>query len=49
VHASIIQNLLLVLDECEWALYTPGQSVHDMKLLLQRAEDVLQQLLHVEG
>jgi BatD DUF11 like domain len=45
ISPAVIQNLVSVLDECEWTLYTPDQSLHDMKQLLDKAEDVLQQLL----
>lgn len=45
IEPFIIQSLVAVLDECEWTLYTPDQSPHDMQVLLSRAEEVLQQLL----
>ena len=47
VKPAVIQNLVFLLDECEWALYTPDQASHDMEQLLTNAEGVLQQLLEV--
>jgi hypothetical protein len=42
-HATI-QNFTSVLDECEWALYTPHHSTSSMEGLLGRAEEVIRAL-----
>jgi hypothetical protein len=42
-HATI-QNFTSVLDECEWALYTPNHSISSMEGLLGRAEAVIKAL-----
>lgn len=38
---DIIRNFSAVLDELEWALYTPDQSAHDMEKLLRRSKEIL--------
>ncbi|WP_205508432.1 BatD family protein [Longitalea arenae] len=38
-----------ILDECEWALYTPGQSVSSMEALLDKTEQLLKELLAVKA
>jgi hypothetical protein len=48
VPAETIGNLLTILDECEWALYTPGQSVSSMESLMGKAEGFLHELLQVK-
>lgn len=42
VDATVISDFSSVLDELEWALYTPDQSTHDMEKLLQRSKEMLQ-------
>jgi hypothetical protein len=49
VPAETIRNLLAVLDECEWALYTPGQSVTSMEGMITKAEGLLKELLEVRS
>ena len=44
VPAETIRNFSAVLDECEWALYTPDQSVKSMEALLEKAEGLLKEL-----
>jgi hypothetical protein len=39
---EIISNFSTVLDELEWALYTPDQSTHDMEKLLQKSKEILE-------
>lgn len=39
---GIISNFSAVLDELEWALYTPDQSTHDMEKLLQKSKEMLE-------
>jgi hypothetical protein len=41
---EIISNFSTVLDELEWALYTPDQSTHDMEKLLQKAREILENI-----
>jgi hypothetical protein len=41
---EIISNFSTVLDELEWALYTPDQSTHDMEKLLQRSREILESI-----
>ena len=38
IPAATIQNISSVLDECEWALYTPTTDINDMEALLSKAE-----------
>lgn len=45
--ADTIQSLINVLNECEWALYTPGQQVDDMKRIFYETRTLLQQLQQV--
>jgi hypothetical protein len=45
VPAGTISNFSAVLDECEWALYTPDQSIHNMETLMAKAEGVLKELV----
>ncbi|OQP67018.1 hypothetical protein A3860_01265 [Niastella vici] len=49
VPAATIHNLLAILDECEWALYTPGQSVSSMEELASKTEGLLIVLLEVKS
>jgi hypothetical protein len=49
VPAETIRNFSAILDECEWALYTPGQSVTSMEALMGRAEGVLIELLEIRS
>jgi hypothetical protein len=44
VPADTIRNFSAVLDECEWALYTPDQSIHSMEALMDKAEGLLMEL-----
>jgi hypothetical protein len=44
IPSETIRNFSTVLDECEWALYTPERSVSSMEALMSKAEGVLQQL-----
>lgn len=43
VEDATIQSLLMVLQECEWALYAPDQQVDDMKRIFYEARSILQQ------
>lgn len=45
--AETIQSLVKTLNECEWALYTPGQQVDDMKRIFYETRTLLQQLQQV--
>ena len=45
VPADTIRNFSAVLDECEWALYTPDQSIHSMEALMEKAERLLKELV----
>ncbi|WP_276479760.1 BatD family protein [Paraflavitalea pollutisoli] len=47
VPAETVQQLIRVLNECEWALYTPGEQVDDMKRIFYETKDLLQQLQQV--
>ena len=47
VSPELIRDLSAILDECEWALYTPDQSPHDMEKLLTNSEQVVKALLDV--
>lgn len=49
VPAETIRSFSAILDECEWALYTPGQSVSSMETLMGKAEDVLIELLEIRS
>lgn len=49
VPAETIHAFSAVLDECEWALYTPDQSVTSMEALMGKAEDVLKGLMEVKA
>lgn len=49
VPAETTRNLLTILDECEWALYTPGQSVTSMEALIGRTETLLIELLEIRS
>lgn len=44
VPPETVQQLLRVLHECEWALYTPGEQVDDMKRIFYESKDLLHQL-----
>jgi hypothetical protein len=44
IPAATIQNISSVLDECEWALYTPTTDTNDMTALLAKAEGALTDL-----
>jgi hypothetical protein len=44
VPADTVQNFMSVLDECEWALYTPNHSISSMEGLLGRADHVIKSL-----
>lgn len=45
VPTETIRNFSAILDECEWALYTPDQSIHSMELLIDKAEGLLKELV----
>jgi hypothetical protein len=45
--ADTVQSLITVLNECEWALYTPGEQVDDMKRIFYETRTLLQQLQQV--
>ncbi|AEW02848.1 hypothetical protein A4D02_02360 [Niastella koreensis] len=47
VPAETIRNFSAVLDECEWALYTPDQSINSMEALLEKAEGLLKELMEM--
>jgi hypothetical protein len=49
VPAETIQSFSAILDECEWALYTPGHSVNSMEAMIEKAEGVLQELYEIRG
>jgi hypothetical protein len=47
--AETIHDFSAILDECEWALYTPGQSVNSMEVLMCKTEGLLKDLLEIKG
>lgn len=47
VPVSVTQAFTAVLQECEWASYVPAGEMGDGTLLLQRAEQVIQELQQV--
>jgi hypothetical protein len=47
--AETIHNFSAILDECEWALYTPGQSVNSMETLIWKTERLIKELLEIKG
>lgn len=49
VPAETIQSFTAILNECEWALYTPGHSVSSMEATIEKAEGVLIELLEIRG
>jgi hypothetical protein len=49
VPAETIQSFTAILNECEWALYTPGHSVSNMETTIEKAEGVLKELLEIRG
>jgi hypothetical protein len=44
IPAPVISNFMAVLNECEWALYTPDHSPSDMQELLDNAVEVSEKL-----
>ncbi|MET0243277.1 MAG: BatD family protein [Flavitalea sp.] len=46
IPAATINNFLIVLNECEWALYTPDHNVSDMESLLTNARLVSSELMN---
>jgi hypothetical protein len=44
VAPDVISDFSAVLDELEWALYTPDQSAHDMEKLLQKSRAILENI-----
>lgn len=44
VDAQVINDFSSVLDEVEWALYTPDQSTHDMDKLFQKAREIVKNI-----
>jgi hypothetical protein len=49
IPAATIQNFSAILDECEWALYTPDQSIHSMEALIDKAEGLLKELVEMKA
>jgi hypothetical protein len=49
VPADTIHNFSAVLDECEWALYTPDQSINSMEALMDKAEGLLKELVEMKA
>jgi hypothetical protein len=49
VPADTIRNFSAVLDECEWALYTPDQSIKSMEALMDKAEGLLKELVETKS
>jgi hypothetical protein len=49
VPAETIQSFSAILDECEWALYTPGHTVNSMEAMVEKAEGLLKDLLEIRG
>lgn len=47
VPAETVQHLVKLLNECEWALYTPGEQVDDMKRIFYETKGLLQDLQQV--
>jgi hypothetical protein len=47
VSADTIRNFSAVLDECEWALYTPDQSIKSMEALMDKAEVLLREFVEM--
>jgi hypothetical protein len=45
VPGPVIEKLLAILQECEWALYTPGMSSNNKIMVMQQAEEVAKELL----
>lgn len=41
---EVISYFSTVLDELEWALYTPDQSAHDMENLLRKSREILESI-----
>lgn len=44
VASDVISDFSAVLDELQWALYTPDQSAHDMEKLLQKSRAILENI-----
>ncbi|MCS3801873.1 hypothetical protein GGD38_007269 [Chitinophagaceae bacterium OAS944] len=49
VPAYIIQSFSAILNECEWALYTPGHSVSNMEATIEKTEGLLKELLEIKA
>jgi hypothetical protein len=49
VPAETIQSFSAILNECEWALYTPGHSVSNMEATIEKTEGLLKELLEIRG
>jgi hypothetical protein len=49
VPAETIQSFTAILNECEWALYTPGHTVSSMETTFDKAEGVVKMLLEIRG
>jgi len=49
VPAETIRNFSAILDECEWALYTPGQSINSMEAMMEKAEGLLKELVEMRS
>jgi hypothetical protein len=49
VPPETIQHFSAILDECEWALYTPDQSIHSMEVLMDKAEGLVKELVEMKA
>lgn len=49
VPAETIQSFSAILDECEWALYTPAHSVSNMETMIEKTEGLLKDLLQIRA
>lgn len=49
IPVETIRSFSAILDECEWALYTPGQSVSSMETLMGKTEGLLKELIEVKA
>ena len=44
VPEDVIHDLVRMIDECEWLLYTPGATDQDMDAVLTRAKAIFERL-----
>ena len=49
VPAETIRSFSAILNECEWALYTPGHSVNSMEAMIDKSEGILIELLEIRS